>query len=287
MSRKFEMFRISKNFEKPTMEVTNVALKSEEIRKGVSEFYAGLVKDEGCDCCSEGCSPQPRTGIAENVGYTKQDLEAIPGEASGSSFGCGNPLAFAEVKPGETVLDLGSGGGIDCFLAADRVGGSGRVIGLDMTEEMVQKATKTAEKTGYGNVEFRLGKIEEMPVERASVDWVISNCVINLSPEKEKVFAEAYRVLRPGGRLLISDVAAEGLPDGMREDISAWASCVAGAVSEDEYLGLIRDAGFQEVEIVDRLDYAKPTEENPVKLSSIRVKGVKRGNTRQDRRRQR
>ena len=251
-----------------------MALRKEEIHKGVSEFYAGLIKEKGGDCCTGCCSPE--TGTAEKVGYTKQDLEGIPQEAGGSSFGCGNPLAFAEVEPGETVLDLGSGGGIDCFLAADRVGESGRVIGLDMTEEMIEKATKTAEQNGYGNVEFRLGQIEEMPVETASVDWVISNCVINLSPEKKSVFAETFRVLRPGGRLLISDMVAEDLPDAMREDISAWAGCVSGAVTEDEYLGMIRAAGFEQVEIVDRLDYVQPSEEQPYKLASIRVKGIKK-----------
>ena len=251
-----------------------MALRKEEIHKGVSEFYAGLIKEKGGDCCTGCCSPE--TGTAEKVGYTKQDLEGIPQEAGGSSFGCGNPLAFAEVEPGETVLDLGSGGGIDCFLAADRVGESGRVIGLDMTEEMIEKATKTAEQNGYGNVEFRLGQIEEMPVETASVDWVISNCVINLSPEKKNVFSETFRVLRPGGRLLISDMVAEDLPDAMREDISAWAGCVSGAVTEDEYLGMIRAAGFEQVEIVDRLDYVKPSEEQPYKLASIRVKGIKK-----------
>jgi SAM-dependent methyltransferase len=251
-----------------------MALRKEEIHKGVSEFYAGLIKEKGGDCCTGCCSPEP--GTAEKVGYTKQDLEGIPQEAGGSSFGCGNPLAFAEVEPGETVLDLGSGGGIDCFLAADRVGESGRVIGLDMTEEMIEKATKTAEQNGYGNVEFRLGHIEEMPVEAASVDWVISNCVINLSPEKENVFAETFRVLRPGGKLLISDMVAEDLPDAMREDISAWAGCVSGAVTEREYLGMIRAAGFEHVEIVDRLDYVKPSEEQPYQLASIRVKGIKK-----------
>jgi SAM-dependent methyltransferase len=251
-----------------------MALRKEEIHKGVSEFYAGLIKEKGGDCCTGCCSPE--TGTAEKVGYTKQDLEGIPQEAGGSSFGCGNPLAFAEVEPGETVLDLGSGGGIDCFLAADRVGESGRVIGLDMTEEMIEKATKTAEQNGYGNVEFRLGQIEEMPVETASVDWVISNCVINLSPEKKDVFSETFRVLRPGGRLLISDMVAEDLPDAMREDISAWAGCVSGAVTEGEYLGMIRAAGFEQVEIVDRLDYVDPSEEQPYKLASIRVKGIKK-----------
>ena len=261
-----------------------MALKKEEIHRGVSEFYAGLVKEGGSDCCpscrapeagTSCCGPEAGTGIAESVGYTKQDLEAIPVEASGSSFGCGNPLAFAEVKAGESVLDLGSGGGIDCFIAADRVGKAGKVIGLDMTEEMIDKARKTAEKNGYDNVEFRFGKIEEMPVETASVDGVISNCVINLSPEKKKVFAETFRVLRPGGRLLISDVVAEDLPEAMREDISAWASCVAGAVTEGEYLGMIRDAGFEQVEIVDRLDYVQTSEEQPYKLTSIRVKAIK------------
>jgi SAM-dependent methyltransferase len=256
-----------------------MALKNEEIRQGVSEFYAGLVKEGDGDCCSGCCTTESSTGIAESVGYTKTDLETVPAEARGSSFGCGNPLAFAEVKAGESVLDLGSGGGIDCFIAADRVGRSGRVIGLDMTEEMIDKATRAAEENGYDNVEFRFGKIEEMPVETASVDWVISNCVINLSPEKEKVFAETFRVLKPGGRLLISDVVAEDLPDAMREDISAWASCVSGAVTETEYLGMISDAGFEQVEIVDRLDYVKTSEEQPYKLASIRVRGVKRSET--------
>lgn len=252
-----------------------MALKEEEIRKSVSAFYAGLIQGQG-SCCSPGCcSPEPGAGVAEAIGYAPSELESIPREARGSSFGCGNPLAFAEVRPGEVVLDLGSGGGIDCFLAAQRVGDSGRVIGLDMTQEMVDRARKTAAESGYKNVEFRLGKIEEMPVESASVDWIISNCVINLSPEKEKVFAEAYRVLRPGGKLLISDVVAEGLPEDMRKDISAWASCVAGAVTEGEYLAMIRNAGFDEVEVVDRVDYVTPSESQPYRLSSIRVRGVK------------
>jgi SAM-dependent methyltransferase len=262
-----------------------MALKNEEIHQGVSRFYAGLVREAGAEGCTSCCTPaaapaaccqqEPGTEIAERIGYSKPELEAIPKEASGSSFGCGNPLAFAEVRPGESVLDLGSGGGIDCFIAVDRVGTSGRVIGLDMTEEMVAKARRTAERHGYGNVEFRLGKIEEMPVETATVDWVISNCVINLSPEKHKVFAEAFRVLKPGGRILISDMVAQGLPEAMREDISAWASCVAGAVTEEEYVGMIRAAGFEQVEIVDRLDYVRPSEEQPYKLASIRVKASK------------
>lgn len=252
-----------------------MALNNEEIRKSVSAFYAGLIQGQG-SCCSAGCcSPEPGGGVAEALGYEASELDSIPREARGSSFGCGNPLAFAEVMPGETVLDLGSGGGIDCFLAAQRVGDSGKVIGLDMTQEMVEKARKTAAENGYRNVEFRLGKIEEMPVESGTVDWIISNCVINLSPEKEKVFAEAYRVLKPGGKLLISDVVAEGLPEDIRQDISAWASCVAGAVSEDQYLAMIRDAGFEQVSIVDRVDYVTPSESQPYRLSSIRVRGVK------------
>lgn len=251
-------------------------LKNEEIRKRVSEFYAGLIQGQGSCCFSGSCSPESGGGVAEALGYQSSELDSIPPDARGSSFGCGNPLAFAEVMPGETVLDLGSGGGIDCFLAAQRVGDLGKVIGLDMTQEMVEKARKTAAENGYRNVEFRLGKIEEMPVESGTVDWVISNCVINLSPEKEKVFAEAYRVLKPGGKLLISDVVAEGLPEDIRQDISAWASCVAGAVTEDEYLAMIRDAGFEQVSIVDRVDYVTPSGNEPYRLSSIRVRGVKR-----------
>ena len=249
--------------------------KSEEILKGVSDFYAKAIggKADATSCCGDGNTA--REGLARHIGYTDEELESVPADAAGSSFGCGNPLAFSDVREGETVLDLGSGAGIDCFLASNKVGRSGRVIGLDMTPEMIEEAERAAKEGGYTNVEFVLGRNEEMPIESSSVDWVISNCVINLSPEKDLVFSEAYRVLMPGGRLLVSDVVAEGITESMRQDISTWASCIAGAVSEDEYLRIIEESGFDRVEVVDRIDYKSPSGPGPSKISSIRVSAIK------------
>jgi arsenite methyltransferase len=162
-------------------------------------------------------------------------------------------MSYAEVGPGDVVLDLGSGAGLDVLLASNRVGPTGKVIGLDMTSEMIEKAKENAAKAGAANVEFRLGEMEKMPVEDGSVDWIISNCVINLSPDKENVFREASRVLKPGGKILVSDIVAEGIPEGMKRLL--WASCVGGAVDETTYLRIIREAGFEDVRIVGRLDY--------------------------------
>jgi arsenite methyltransferase len=255
-----------------------MAKQKEEIYEGIKEFYKERLSEVGsgsASCCSPGKTAT--AGLAPLIGYSDEDLESVPGEAAGASFGCGNPLAFSEVGEGETVLDLGSGAGIDCFIAAKKVGPSGKVIGLDMTDEMIETARKNAKEGGYDNVEFVLGRNEEMPVEASSVDWVISNCVINLSPEKDKVFAEAHRVLRPGGRLMISDMVAENIPDEIRDDIAAWASCVSGAVSESEYLALIKDAGFTDVKVVDRSDYRKSEASDSLKISSIRVSATKPG----------
>jgi SAM-dependent methyltransferase len=172
---------------------------------------------------------------------------------TGASLGCGNPLAIADLRPGEVVLDLGSGGGIDCFLAARQVGPQGTVIGLDMTTDMVKLARRNARKIGVTNVEFQWGEMEEMPLPDASVDVVISNCVINLSPDKDAVFAEAFRVLRPGGRLSVADIVIDGsLPRAIRQSMDAWAGCVAGALDEAVYLGKIRAAGFEDVEVLSR-----------------------------------
>jgi SAM-dependent methyltransferase len=179
-------------------------------------------------------------------------LQAIPAEAD-LGLGCGNPTALAGLQAGETVLDLGSGGGIDCFLAARRVGPAGRVIGVDMTAEMIDRARAAARQGSFQNVEFRLGEIENLPVADASVDAVISNCVINLSPDKGRVFRESFRALKAGGRLLVSDIVLTGeLPAGAREDVELWAGCVSGALPEQEYLSLIREAGFSEVSVVGR-----------------------------------
>ncbi|MBI4870652.1 MAG: arsenite methyltransferase, partial [Candidatus Riflebacteria bacterium] len=185
-------------------------------------------------------------------------LAALPADAVTNSFGCGNPVAFSEIQPGQTVLDLGSGAGIDLFLAADKVGPSGRVIGVDMTDAMIERARANAAAGGYLNVEVRKGVIEELPVEDGSVDWIISNCVINLSPDKPRVFAEIARVLKPGGRMLVSDIVASGLPEEVLKDPALYCSCISGAISLEAYLGGLRAAGLVEVAVRDRLTYDAP-----------------------------
>lgn len=228
---------------------------TENIRERVRERYGRIATEEesGCGC---GCEPAGASMTSREVGYTKEELEAIPGDAD-LGVGCGNPLALAEVKDGDTVLDLGSGAGIDCFLASKRVGPSGRVIGIDMTDEMLDRARRNAETGGYGNVEFRKGHIEDLPVEADSVDLIVSNCVINLSPDKSKVFSEALRVLRPGGRLAVSDIVlTQPLPESIRKSVEAYLGCVAGASLKDDYLATIRDAGFEQVEVVGETAYA-------------------------------
>jgi SAM-dependent methyltransferase len=192
-----------------------------------------------------------------------------------ASLGCGDPVELADLGPGQTVLDLGSGAGLDCLLAAERVGPSGKVIGLDMTREMIERATTAARDHGYDNVEFRLGKIEQMPLESESIDRVLSNCVINLSPEKDSVFAEAFRVLKPGGQLLVSDIVAEQMPQALRDNAAAWASCIAGAVSEQAYLDLVHAAGFQHVEVVDRTDWSQQHDGVEIRMASVYVRATK------------
>lgn len=219
-------------------------VKRKEIKKYVQQRY-GEIATKKTSCCG----PQS-ADKALNLGYSEQDLKNVPG-SSNMGLGCGNPVALASLKEGETVLDLGSGGGIDVFLAAERVGSKGKVIGVDMTEEMVEKARRMAVKHGFKNAEFRLGDIEALPIEEGSIDVVISNCVINLAPDKEKVFREAYRVLKPGGRIMISDIVTEGeLPKEDRENLEAWAGCVAGALEKGQYLTLMERAGFRNVAIV-------------------------------------
>ncbi len=214
---------------------------------------------------------------AEAIGYTKEDLESIPEEAA-MGLGCGNPTSIAELREGETVLDLGSGAGMDVFLAANKVGSKGMVLGVDMTKEMIDKANANAKNNGYENVEFRLGEIEKLPVEDESVDTIISNCVINLSPDKSKVFQEAYRVLKPGGRLVVSDVVSErALPKGIKNDPDAWAGCIAGALEQQEYLGKIREVGFHDLQIVPNGEFhmENPEDMEKVKLLSLTVKAYK------------
>lgn len=220
-------------------------------RKGivdaVRQMYASVVKNNS----SCGCQADMSTRDAGRVnGYSDRELDSIPDEAN-LGLGCGNPLALAEIRKGDVVIDLGSGAGIDCFLASDRVGETGRVIGVDMTPEMVERATLNARKNGYRNVEFRSGRIEELPVDGSSVDVIISNCVVNLSTDKARVFREAFRVLKPDGRLMVSDIVLlEELPAYVTDSLDAYVMCVAGAMLKDEYLDTIRQAGFSDVTVV-------------------------------------
>ncbi len=224
----------------------------EEIRKGISEDYARAVAaGTGCGC---GCGVPVQKGVAAKLaGYSDEDLASLPGEAVVNSFGCGNPLAFSAVREGQVVLDLGSGAGIDLLLAAGRVGPAGRVIGVDMTDEMIVKARENIEASGFSNIEVRKGLIEDLPVETGSVDWVISNCVINLSPEKPRVFAEIARVLKKGGTMVVSDMVAERLPREVLEDAALYSSCIAGAISEKEYLAGLSEAGLTDIEVMGRM----------------------------------
>ncbi len=215
-----------------------------------SKRCCGTGRAEGCPTSSESASSCSTTSSRL---YSFEETAGLPESITDVSLGSGNPVAMAELRPGEVVLDLGSGGGIDCFLAAKRVGPEGKVIGLDITDEMIGLARKNAEKVGAANVEFLHGEMESIPLPDSSVDVIISNCVINLSPDKDAVFGEAYRVLRPGGRMIVSDIVTYGeLPDTLRNNLSAWAGCIAGALDESDYLNRIRKSGFEEVEVFSR-----------------------------------
>lgn len=232
-----------------------VKQRDDIIRQAVRESYRKIAERgaAGCGCNPSSCCSGPTEALPQEVsvriGYTKEDIQSIP-DGADMGLGCGNPLAIAKLRPGESVLDLGSGGGFDCFLAAKRVGETGQVIGVDMTAEMVAKSRENARKGGYTNVDFRLGEIEHLPLADASVDVVISNCVINLSPDKPSVFRETFRVLKPGGRLTISDVVATAhLPEDIRNDLALYSGCISGAVTVAELRRMITDAGFQNVQI--------------------------------------
>jgi len=232
-------------------------MKSAEIKKIVRKGYGEIAKGKSC-CCGPKiscCGDNLAETISRNIGYKDEDLKAVP-DGANLGLGCGNPVALASLKKGETVLDLGSGAGFDCFLAANRVGKNGRVIGIDMTPEMVKKAKANAKKSGYENVEFRLGEIEKLPVEDNSIDIIISNCVINLSPEKHKVFKETFRVLRSGGRLMVSDIVLlEELPDFIKNSVSAYIGCLSGALMKDEYIETIKKAGFKDIKIISETHF--------------------------------
>ncbi len=216
------------------------------IRAAVRAYYGARAAERpASSCCGK-----PDSAPASVTFYETPGVADLPADIAGLSLGCGDPIALANLEPGQTVLDLGSGAGLDCFLAAQRVGPTGRVIGVDMTPDMLDKARANARRLGMDNVEFRLGEIEHLPVADASVDVIISNCVINLSPDKPAVFREAFRVLKPGGRLSVSDILAERpLPESVRADLQSWASCVGGAVPAAEYVAALEAAGFVEVRV--------------------------------------
>ena len=228
-------------------------MDKEEIRKTVREGYGKIAKQDSSCCASEkSCcgSTNSAQNIGRKIGYSEEELKAVP-EGANLGLGCGNPIALASLKEGEVVLDLGSGAGFDCFLAANQVGKAGKVIWVDMTAEMLDRARENARKGNYDNVEFRLGEIENLPVGDHQVDVIISNCVINLSPNKKRVFQEAFRVLRPGGRLMVSDIVLlKELPEEIRSSVAAYVGCVAGAITKKEYLEAIQGAGFEETNVL-------------------------------------
>jgi arsenite methyltransferase len=228
-------------------------MSDEGIRKTVRQRYGARAK-AGPSCCGTSrscCSSQgAQSSVSQTIGYTEEQLSAIP-EGADLGLGCGNPTALASLKEGETVLDLGSGAGIDCFLAAQAVGPNGRAIGVDMTAEMIERARENARVNGIENVEFRLGEIEHLPVADGSVDVVISNCVVNLSPDKPQVFRDAFRALKPGGRMFLSDIVLlKPLPEEVKTSIEAYVGCVAGASMKADYLAAIEAAGFRDVEVL-------------------------------------
>ena len=232
-------------------------MKEDKVKRLVRNRYAKVAKTNGsCSASSVSCCSAPTNEqVSKMIGYSEEEIKAVP-EGANLGLGCGNPTALASLKEGERILDLGSGAGFDCFLAAKKVGKKGKVIGVDMTPEMLDKARANAKKGKYTNVEFRLGEIENLPVADNSVDVIISNCVINLAPNKMRVFEEAFRVLAPNGRLMVSDIVLlKELPENIQKNVEAYAGCISGAVHKDKYLELMRKAGFQEIKVIDEKTY--------------------------------
>jgi arsenite methyltransferase len=224
--------------------------EAEDIRSTVRQHYGEAAENFQPKARSSCCGPNEPADLSANKLYPISELEALPEEVTGLSMGCGDPITLASLQPGQTVLDLGSGGGIDCFMAAKKVGETGHVIGVDMTPQMLEKARQNQLRMGFKNVEFRLGEIEHLPVADNSVDVIISNCVVNLSPDKPQVFREAFRVLKPGGKFAVSDIVTDGpLPKQVKDSLTAWAGCVAGALDVKEYLAWLEEAGFTSIEL--------------------------------------
>ena len=280
-------------------------MNKEEIQKIVRERYGKIAAQDGSSCCcgpnSEsssccGTSTNLASAIGKKIGYNNEEINMVP-EGANLGLGCGNPVALASLKDGETVLDIGSGAGFDCFLASFKVGPKGKVIGIDMTAEMLDKARENARKGGYTNVEFRLGEIENLPVADNSVDAIISNCAINLSSNKQRVFDEAFRVLKPGGRLMVSDIVIlKDLPENILNSIDAYTGCIAGAIKRDDYLEAIEKSGFEAVKVVEESSFSmdcvvndplaqktienlnmteKQVEDLSASVASVRVHGIK------------
>jgi ubiquinone/menaquinone biosynthesis C-methylase UbiE len=258
-------------------------MKEEKVKKLVRNRYAKVAKSNGSCCASNVscCSAPTNEQVSKMIGYSEEEMNSVP-EGANLGLGCGNPTALASLKEGERVLDLGSGAGFDCFLSAQKVGKQGKVIGVDMTPEMLDKARNNAKKGKYTNVDFRLGEIENLPVADNSVDVVISNCVINLAPNKKRVFEEAFRVLAPNGRLMVSDIVLlRELPESIQKNVEAYAGCIAGAEIKDKYLELIRKAGFQEVKVLEEKTYpleyivSESTLKEAIKMASMTEEEVK------------
>jgi len=241
-------------------------IDAKKIREEVKKTYAEAISRKNLSCCSS--LEETRCSVkAKDIGYSEEELNNFLTDSAITSFGCGNPLAYSEVREGDVVLDLGPGAGLDLLIAARKVGPSGQVIGVDMTEEMISKAEENIKAAGVKNVEVRKGLIENLPVESSSVDWVISNCVINLSPEKEKVFSEIGRVLKPGGRMVVSDMVGENIPEWLRENKNLYSACISGVISEKEYLSGLRKAGLEKVKVSERIVYQSDELESFIKSS--------------------
>jgi ubiquinone/menaquinone biosynthesis C-methylase UbiE len=250
-------------------------IDTKTIREEVKRTYAEAISQKNLSCCGnfkETCCSTK----AKDIGYSEDELNNLPNDSNITTFGCGNPLAYSEVREGDIVLDLGPGAGLDLLIAARKVGPSGQVIGVDMTEEMIAKATENIRAAGVTNVEVRKGLIEDLPVKSSSVDWVISNCVINLSPEKEKVFSEISRVLKPGGRMVVSDMVGENIPEWLRENKNLYSACISGVISEEEYLSGLRKVGLEKVKVSERKIYQADELESFIKSSPEINKDIKR-----------